>query len=76
VNHLAVAPGGKAFACAAGRLVNIFTLGDGAQQAPAQLVLGPLDSTVRARTATRHLPSGCQRSEPPPGIPSRAMVPS
>lgn len=46
VNHLSVAPGAKSFACAAGRLVTIFTLGSTAQQAPSKRVLGPLESTV------------------------------
>lgn len=47
VNHLTVAPGGKAFACAAGRLVTLFTLGPSAQAEPSRKVLGPLESTVR-----------------------------
>lgn len=46
VNHLTVAPGAKSFACTAGRLVTIFSLGSSPQQAPAKRVLGPLESTV------------------------------
>ena len=49
VNHLTVAPGAKSFACAAGRLITIFRLGDSPQQPPSKRVLGPLDSTVGAR---------------------------
>ncbi|KAI7840354.1 hypothetical protein COHA_005900 [Chlorella ohadii] len=48
VNHLTVAPGAKSFACAAGRLVTIFTLGSSAQQAPSKRVLGPLESTIES----------------------------
>ncbi|PRW55973.1 WD40 subgroup [Chlorella sorokiniana] len=48
VNHLTIAPGAKSFACAAGRLVTIFTLGSTAQQPPSKRVLGPLESTVES----------------------------
>ncbi|KAL4457845.1 hypothetical protein ABPG75_012710 [Micractinium tetrahymenae] len=54
VNHLAAAPGGKAFACAAGRLVTIFTLGASAQAAPSKKVLGPMESTVESLRFDRH----------------------
>ncbi|PSC71527.1 WD-40 repeat [Micractinium conductrix] len=46
VNHLTVAPGSKSFACAAGSLVSVFTLGDSAAAPPTKRVLGPLPSTV------------------------------
>lgn len=46
VGHLTGAPGAKSFACSAGRLVTIFTLGASPQQQPSRRVLGPLDSTV------------------------------
>lgn len=46
VNHLTVAPNGKSFACVAGRLVTVFTLGDSPQQPPSKRVMNPLGSTV------------------------------
>lgn len=48
VNHLTAAPKGSEFACAAGKLITIFTLGASAAAAPAKRVLGPLPSTIES----------------------------
>ena len=48
VNHLTVAPGGAAFACAAGPMVCIFTaVPNSPKQPPTKRLLGPMDGTVR-----------------------------
>ncbi|KAI3436773.1 hypothetical protein D9Q98_006185 [Chlorella vulgaris] len=48
VNHLTVAPGAAAFACAAGKLISVYRLGATPQQATTKRVLGPVEGTVES----------------------------